>query len=126
MRRKLFWIPLLLVFGLFAGLAVANAGGGQSAIPGKKVITQEGRVLDKPEDIEGTIASVDTTEATVAITSKGVPYVFRVSRKTTIQINGQKNDLDSLKNHVNQNVSIHFVPRSEGNFALSINVTSSS
>jgi hypothetical protein len=130
MRGKYFWIPLFLVCGFFANLAVAksssawkrNSSDGTAAE--KKASPQQRRALGKAEDIQGTIVSVDTAEVTITITSKGVPYVFRVRKTTAIWINGQKSDLGRLKDRLNQNASIRFVPRTEGNFADSIDVTS--
>lgn len=128
--RKRNWLALFLVTGLFSGQTALAAQGqsadeARAAAKEKKAAAQAGRKLAEPEEISGKISLVDTTDSTVTVTSKGVPYVFRVTKKTKIQINGKIGDLEALAKQVNQNISVRFVPRSGGNFAENVEVKSS-
>jgi hypothetical protein len=128
MRKRNFWSLILLTMGLTAGFAVASAQAqteGSKTGTTKKAATHAGHPLGKAEDISGTISSVDSSASMVTITSNRTPYVFRLTKKTNIEINGSKSDLEALTKQVNQSVSVHFVPRSDGNLAEIIEVKSS-
>ena len=118
MKRYL-WILIFLAVGIYPALAAAKAASGQDA-----PIAKEGRTLVKAEDITGTLTSVDTTAGTMTVLLNGTPYVFQVPAKARINIHGNQAGLEALKDEINQNVSIHFVPRSSGNIALSVEVSS--
>jgi hypothetical protein len=129
MRKVIYWLAIFLVIGLFAGSIAMTAqtqseAGGKASSKQKKATTQGGRVLGKAEEISGTIKSIDVTESTVTITSAGIPYVFQLLKKTKIEINGQKSDLEALTKEVDKKVSVRFVPRSDGNMADHIEVKS--
>lgn len=129
MSKKYSWLTLFLAMGILAGLTAVpayaqTAGGGKPAATQKKTAKLAGHQLGASEAISGKISSVDTTTSTVTVTFNGVPYVFRLTKKTKIQINGNKGDLEALAAHVNQSVSLRFVPRSDGNFAEQVEVKS--
>ena len=86
---------------------------------------QPGRALGEAEEISGTLHSVDVTDSKVTVTSAGVPYVFQLTKKTKIEINGEKGDLEALSKAVDQKASVRFVPRSDGNMADHVEVKSS-
>jgi hypothetical protein len=130
MRRANVWLAIFLAIGLLAGpAAVAARGqaeaGAKAAAKVKKAKAPAGKVLGEAEEISGTIKSVDVAESKVTITLAGIPYVFQVTKKTKVEINGQKGDLEALSKAVDQNASIRFVPRSDGNLAEHIAVKSS-
>ena len=130
MKRVIYWLAIFLTIGLFAG-STALAAQGQGAASAKtsskqkKVTAQPGRVLGEAEEIRGTIQSVDEAASKVTVTSAGIPYVFQLTKKTKIEINGEKGDLEALSKAVDQKTSIRFVPRSDGNLADHIEVKSS-
>lgn len=129
MRKVIYWLAIILAIGLFAG-STAMAAQGQSETRAKasskqkKATAQAGRVLGKAEEISGTIKSVDVAASKVTLTSAGIPYVFQLMKKTKIEINGKKGDLEALSKAVDQKASVRFVPRSEGNMADHIEVKS--
>ncbi len=129
MKKLIYWLAIFLTIGLVAGsTAVAAQGQGEAgakeASKQKKVTAQPGRVLGEAEEVSGTIQSVDVTASKVTVTSAGVPYVFQLTKKTKIKINGQKGDLEALSKAVDQKASVRFVPRSDGNMADHIEVKS--
>lgn len=126
MRARNIWMAGLLALGLYGGMtAVAAQAQGEKAKPSeKKSAAQAGQKLGEAEELSGTIAAVDATAATVTIRANGTPYVFRVTKKTKITIHGSKGDLEGLAKQVSQNITVKFVPRSNGNFAEHVEVKS--
>jgi hypothetical protein len=130
MQKVIYWLAIFLTIGLVAGsTAVAAQGQGEAvakaASKQKKVTAQPGGALGKAEEISGTILSVDVTASKVTVTSAGIPYVFQLTKKTKIDINGEKGDLETLSKAVDQKASVRFVPRSDGNMADHVEVKSS-
>ena len=130
MKKMIYWFAIFLTIGLLAGSAPVPAQG-QSEAGAKgfskqtKATMQTGRVLGKAEEISGTIKSVDVAASTVTITSAGIPYAFQLTKKTKIEIDGKNGDLEALSKALDQQVTIRFVPRSDGNIADQIQVKSS-
>jgi hypothetical protein len=129
MKKVIYWLAIFLTIGLVAGPTAVAAqeqgeAGAKAASKEKKVTAQTGRVLGEAEELSGTIQSVDVTASKVTVTSAGVPYVFQLTKKTKIEINGQKGDLEALSKAVDQKASVRFVPRSDGNMADHIEVKS--
>lgn len=129
MRKVIYWLAIFLAIGLFAGsTAVAAQGqseaGAKAASKQKKATAQTGRVLGEAEEISGIITSVDVAASKITMTSARIPYVFQLTKKTKIEINGKKGDLEALSKAVDQKASIRFVPRSDGNMADHIEVKS--
>ena len=130
MKKVIYWLVIFLTIGLFAGstamAAQGQAGAGaKAASKQKKATVQPGRALGEAEEISGTLHSVDVTDSKVTVTSAGVPYVFQLTKKTKIEINGEKGDLEALSKAVDQKASVRFVPRSDGNMADHVEVKSS-
>ena len=129
MKKEIYWLAIFLTIGLFAGstaLAAQGQGeaGAKAASKQKKATVQSGRVLGEAEEISGTIQSVDVTASKVTATAAGIPYVFQLTKKTMIEINGEKGDLEALSKAVDQKASIRFVPHADGNIANHIEVKS--
>jgi hypothetical protein len=129
MRKVIYWLAIFLAIGLFAGsTAVAAQGqseaGAKAASKQKKATAQTGRVLGEAEEISGIITSVDVAASKITMTSARIPYVFQLTKKTKIEINGKKGDLEALSKAVDQKASVRFVPRSDGNMADHIEVKS--
>jgi hypothetical protein len=130
-------IPFILIASLFLFLGAVSAAAQQTKKAASKAaakshameaaqakVTGEGKVLGPKETLSGTISTVDKTEKLIVIRgSNGVPYTFRVVRATRITIAGKKATLDELVEQVNKEASVQFVPKTEGNFAQSIEVT---
>lgn len=130
MKRLIYWLAIFLTIGLLAGSTVLAAqgraeAGAKASSKQEKATAQPGRALGETEEISGTIHSVDVTASKVTVTSAGVPYVFQLTKKTKIEINGVKGDLEALSKAVEQKASVRFVPRSEGNMADHVEVKSS-
>ena len=130
MKKVIYWLAIFLTVGLIAGsTAMAAQGqgeaGAKAASKQRKATAPPGRALGEAEEISGTIHSVDVTASKVTVTSAGIPYVFQLTKKTKIEINGEKSDLEALSKAVDQTASIRFVPRSDGNLADHIEVKSS-
>ncbi len=121
MIRKNSFFAAFLGAALFAGMSAVAAQKQpektKATSADKKTATQTGYKLGESELFTGTIASVDTAASMITVTSRGVPYVFRLTGKTQIRVNGSKANLEALSEHVGHNASIHFVPYSNGNFA---------
>jgi hypothetical protein len=129
MKKLIYWLTIFLTVGLVAGSTALRAqgqgeAGAKAASTPKKATAQPGRKLGDAEEISGTIQSVDITASRVTVTSAGVPYVFQLTKKTKIEINGEKGDLEALSKAVDRKASIRFVPHSEGNMADHIAVQS--
>lgn len=61
------------------------------------------------QDVSGTLSMVDSGQKVVVVTdSNGVPFNFKVTRGTKIQVNGKKGTLDDLSGQTNQQVSVKF------------------
>ena len=129
-------IPYLLVSALFFFFAVSPANSQtKKAAPQKKAakslktakaahrVTGEGRVLGPAETLSGTVASVNADAATVVVTgSNGVPYNFKWTRRTMVKISNARAKTSELADQVNKQVSIKFVPKTNGNYAESIEI----
>ena len=129
MKRVIYWLVIFLTIELFAGsTGLAAQGQGEAGAKGsskqKKATGQPSYVLGAAEELSVTIQSVDVTASKVTVTSAGIPYVFQLTKKTKIEINGEKGDLEALSKAVDQKASIRFVPRSDGNLADHIEVKS--
>jgi hypothetical protein len=130
MKKVIYRLVIFLTIGLVAGSTAPAAqgqaeAGAKAASKQKKATAQPGRVLGEAEEISGTIQSVDLAASKVTVTAAGIPYVFQLTKKTKIEINGEKGDLEALSKAVDQKASIRFVPRSDGNLADHIEVKSS-
>lgn len=130
MKRVIYWLAIFLTVGLFAGstaLAAQGQGeaGAKAASKQKKATARPSRVFGAAEELSGTIQSVDVAASKVTVTSAGVPYVFQLTKKTKIEINGEKGDQEALSKAVDQKASVRFVPRSDGNSADHVEVKSS-
>jgi hypothetical protein len=78
----------------------------------------------KAETISGTISIVDKDKKLIVLAgSGGVPYNFKVTRSTRINIGGKKVKLDDLAGQTNKQASIKFLPLRTGNAAQSVEVS---
>jgi hypothetical protein len=88
--------------------------------------SQKSLVLATPENLSGSIAAVYPSERVISVVgTNGVPYDFRVTKKTQIEMANQKVTLAELKNDLHDPASIHFVPQANGNRAETIQIKTS-
>ncbi|MGC2531887.1 MAG: hypothetical protein WA424_03005, partial [Candidatus Sulfotelmatobacter sp.] len=82
--------------------------------------------LASAEDLSGTISMVDPTDKEVTlIGSNGVPYDFRVTTKTLVELSNNKIGADELTTEDHKQATVHFVPMSNGNLAQKIQISAS-
>jgi hypothetical protein len=129
MKKVIYWLVIFLTIGLVAGSTASAAqgqaeAGAKAASKQRKATAQLGRALGEAEEISGTIHSVDVTAFKVTVTSAGIPYVFQLTKKTKIEIKGEKGNLEALSKAVDQKALIRFVPHADGNMADHIEVKS--
>ena len=92
-------------------LVVKNPGAGHSTnVSGAAVVTEnpDGSTTTADTDVSATPAPAETK------------YEFRVTAHTLIRVNGQRATLRDLAGMQNKQVTVHFVPERNGNFAQGI------
>ncbi|MFZ0276884.1 MAG: hypothetical protein WA254_06415 [Candidatus Sulfotelmatobacter sp.] len=83
-------------------------------------------VLASAEDLSGTISMVDPTDKEVTLVgSNGVPYDFRVTTKTLVEMSTNKIRTSELASEDHKQATVHFVPMSNGNLAERIQISAS-
>lgn len=83
-------------------------------------------VLASAEDLSGTIAMVDPSDKEVTlIGSNGVPYDFKLTKETAVELSNQKIGIKELNSESHKQATVHFVPRTDGNLAENIKIKTS-
>jgi len=83
-------------------------------------------VLASAEDLSGTITVIDPTDKEITLVgSNGVPYDFELTQKTRVELANKKIGMNELASENHKQATIHFVPRSDGNLAESIQINAS-
>ena len=77
----------------------------------------------QPETLSGNLSMINVDQNLVVLTSGGVPYNFKVTKATKIQVGGSKATFDDLVSQTQKEASVTFVARPTGNDAKSITVT---
>jgi hypothetical protein len=82
------------------------------------------RMLEwSPETLNGQIMMVRPAQHLVVVKGPdGVPFDIRVTPKTAIRSNGQRETLQDLRADLNNNVSVRFTPEGRGDIAQAIHV----
>jgi hypothetical protein len=106
-------VSLVLLFG--AAMASAQATKGSAA--------ERNWNSFRPETLSGTISMIDADQNLVVLTSDNVPYNFKVTKATKIEIGGSKATFNELVNQTQKEASVTFVARRDGNFARSISIS---
>ena len=92
----------------------------------KSSASQTHHVLASAEDLSGTISMVDPTDKEVTLVgSNGVPYDFRVTTKTLVELSNNKIGANELASGDHKQATVHFVPMSNGNLAQKIQIGAS-
>ncbi|MGC2173583.1 MAG: hypothetical protein WA623_19510 [Candidatus Sulfotelmatobacter sp.] len=92
----------------------------------KASTSKMGLALASAENLSGTITVVDPAAKELTLVgSNGVPYDFKLTRKTQVDLSTSKIGMNELASETNKQATIHFVPMSDGNFAESIQITAS-
>jgi hypothetical protein len=104
-----------------------NPAAGKSAKSTVKSSTMKtNHILASAEDINGTITLFDSTDKEITLVgSNGVPYDFELTKKTQVELANQKIGIDELSSESHKQATIHFVPKSDGNLAESIQINAS-
>jgi hypothetical protein len=132
-RFRALLLAFVLVFAV--GISLAKTSGSASAsqtapkamhLQAKAEHSKKGIVLATPENLSGTIAAIYPSDKVISVVgSNGVPYDFRVNRRTRMEMANQKITLAELKNDLRDHATIHFVPQSNGNIARTIQIKAS-
>ncbi len=77
----------------------------------------------KPETLNGTISIVKQHLEKVFLTSRKIPYDFKITKSTKIKIDGSKSNFSQVADQTHEQASVTFIARADGNFAMSITVT---
>ena len=77
----------------------------------------------RPETLSGTVSLIDENQKLVVLTSEGVPYDFKVTKATQIQVGGSKATFNELLSQTEKEASVTFVARPDGNYLKSISIT---
>lgn len=81
------------------------------------------RQLGKAEEISGFIRSFDRAEnSLVLVNSDDVSYVFILNHDTEILLNLSPTGEDSFAATLYQKATVFFIPRTDGNVALSVEI----
>jgi hypothetical protein len=125
-----FGFVFLVAAFLVAGSSVAvcqarSAKGAQKASAHAAVTTnRKAHPPAKAEKITGTVSKLGNEGELLTLTAaNGVPYDFIVTRHTQIKIAGKSAKLADLKDQVNKQAGIEFVPMSNGNLAKAVDVS---
>ncbi|MFZ0956913.1 MAG: hypothetical protein WAN60_11270 [Candidatus Sulfotelmatobacter sp.] len=82
-------------------------------------------VLASAEDLSGTITMVGPNDKEITVVgSNGIPYDFKLTNKTLLELSNSKIPMNELASESQKQATIHFVPRSDGNLAQSIQISS--
>jgi hypothetical protein len=83
-------------------------------------------VLASADDLSGSITAVDPADKEVTlIGSNGVPYDFKLTKKTEVELSHKKIGVNDLASESHKQATVHFVPRTDGNLAESIQINPS-
>jgi hypothetical protein len=83
-----------------------------------------GHALGRAESMTGTIAMVEYRGNLFALLgADGVPFSFRVTEGTRIEIAGKAAMFADLKYQMTKHATVEFVPMSNGNLAESVDVS---
>ena len=82
-------------------------------------------VLASAEDLSGTITMVGPNDKEITVVgSNGIPYDFKLTNKTLLELSNSKIPMNELASESQKQATIRFVPRSDGNLAQSIQISS--
>jgi hypothetical protein len=147
MRKVTSIVPLLFVFVLTLALAVSFGAQAPEAKSSATKITTKEVTKVKPdagmtvaensamktshapasaEDLTGTITMVEPSDKEITLVgSNGVPYDFELTKNTQVELANQKIGMNELSSESHKQAIIHFVPKSDGNLAESVQINAS-
>jgi hypothetical protein len=91
--------------------------------PGKPASTVVTFVVHVTQNPDGTTTKADPAVLAVAPGPRETDYRFRVTSSTLIHVNGQSVTLANLSTLQDKQVTVHFIPQRNGNFAKGIEVS---
>ena len=105
---------------IFAGLCAA-ASIGLAALP---AVASGAQTSWAPQTLRGTISMVDPSQHVVVVKdASGIPYDIVVHHSTLIESGNQKLSLNSLSSDLNKQVTVHYVPRANGDVASMVRIS---
>lgn len=105
-----FLIVAGLSFGITQGTQAGAAATGQATGP-KEPTKKAERRLARAQSLSGTIIMFSNEKRLLVLTgSNGVPYSFRVTKRTHVKVAGNLTKLEDLSDHLNKQATIEFVP----------------
>jgi len=133
MKGSLFTMAIASVFGLAAvcggaqshpektNSEVHTAAFAKTAATKANDNTESNAILGKKETLSGTLVMVDPSQNLVVVKDSGdIPFDFKVTKCTKIELNQHPIQLAALQDHVQGAVTIEFVPRGQGDYARQI------
>jgi hypothetical protein len=116
MRKAIF---SMLIAALLPMMAATIKGVDASKAP--PVSTTPAKAVSRTETIRGSLMSVVKDEQVIVLKGEGgVPYNFKVTPTTKIEIEGKKAGFADLDRMTNANISVTFIPTRQGNIARKI------
>ena len=83
-------------------------------------------VLASVEELSGTIAFIGRSDKEVTLLgTNGVPYDFQLTRKTRVDLAGQKIGATELLGENHKQATVRFLPTTRGNLAESFDINAS-
>lgn len=115
---------LLLSVSLFLlfGAALASAQTMKSSTAGSSAAERNWNSF-RPETLSGTVTLIDADQNLVVLTSDGIPYNFKVTKATKIEVAGSQASFNDLVSQTQKEASVTFIARPTGNVAKSITVS---
>lgn len=120
MRKASLFLSVSLV--LLFGVGMATAQTMKSPAPASSAAERNWNSY-QPETLSGTISMFDAQQHVMVLKSEGVPYNFKITKATKIEIGGARATFAELTNQTGSSASVTFVARRNGDFAKSVTVS---
>ena len=119
MRRTTLSMLIAALLPTFAGIAITvkEPDGSKNA----RASTTPYKAMGQVETIRGSLMALVREQRLIVLKGDGgVPYNFKVTSATKIQIDGKKAGFEDLDTMANESISVTFVPTRQGNVAREI------
>lgn len=119
MRETTLSMLIAVLLPTWAGMAttIKEADGSKTA----RASTTPYKAMGQVETIQGSLMALVKEQRLIVLKGdSGVPYNFRVTSATKIEIRGKKAGFEDLDTMTNANMSVTFIPTRQGNVAREI------
>jgi hypothetical protein len=119
MRKTTLSMLIAVLLPTWAGMAttIKEADGPKTA----RTSTTPYKAMGQVETIRGSLMALVKEQRLIVLKGDGgVPYNFRVTSATKIEIRGKKAGFEDLDTMTNANMSVTFIPTRQGNVAREI------